>query len=279
MKATLSFLLLLCIVLSSCQKQPEHTLNVLTFNIRFDNPADSLNAWPYRKDFVADVIKFHEADLIGVQEAMVHQMKDLEQRLPHHNWVGVGRDDGKAKGEFSALFYNKQIFQLIDSGTFWLSPTPEIPSKGWDAAIVRVCTWAKLMDRHARKEVVFFNTHYDHIGEQARQESSKLIVEKIKEIAGNLPVILTGDFNTEPGTPAYETVAAFLSDSKAVSQMTPYGPEGTWNAFDYNATLDRRIDYIFVNDRLKVKKYAVLSDAKGGRFPSDHLPVYAEVVF
>lgn len=279
MKTVLSFLLLFSLLIVSCRRKADHAVNVLTFNIRYDNPGDSANAWPYRKDMVADLIKYHEADLVGVQEAMLHQLKDMEERLPDHNWIGVGRDDGKAKGEFSALFYNSKHFQLLDSGTFWLSPTPDVPSKGWDAAIVRVCTWAKLMNRHLRKEVVVFNTHYDHIGEQARQESSKLLVEKIREIAGNLPVILTGDFNTEPGTPAYETVMAYLEDARDVSQMKPYGPEGTWNGFDYNATLDRRIDFVFVNGKVNVRKYAVLNDALEGRFPSDHLPVFVEAFF
>lgn len=279
MKNTLFILLLFSLLFSACHRPAGHSVKVLTFNIRFDNPADSANAWPHRKDMVADLIRFHEADLVGVQEALLHQLEDLESQLPNHRWVGVGRDDGKAKGEFSALFYNSKLFQLVDSGTFWLSPTPEVPSKGWDAAIVRVCTWAKLMDRVAGKEIVFFNTHYDHIGEQARQESSKLLAQKIKTIAGNLPVILTGDFNTEPGTPAYETLASSFSDSREISQMKPYGPEGSWNGFDYNASLDRRIDFIFVNDKVEVKRYAVLSDAKERRFPSDHLPVYAEVTF
>jgi len=278
---TRSFLLLALagLMLASCRRNANHTMNVLTFNIRFDNPADSINAWPNRKEMVADLIQFHECDIIGVQEALLHQLKDIEERLPDHNWVGVGRDDGKAKGEFSAIFYNKKAFQLLDSGTFWLSPTPDVPSKGWDAAIVRVCTWVKLMNRHVGKEVVVFNTHYDHIGEQARQESSKLIVQKIKEIAGNFPVILTGDFNSEPNSPAYKTVAETFRDAYVATKAKPYGPVGTWNGFDYNASLDRRIDYVFVLGEVEVAKYGVLTDARDRRFPSDHLPVLAEITF
>lgn len=279
MRTIVLSLLAIAFLTTSCRRNANHTMNVLTFNIRFDNPADSINAWPNRKDMVADLIRFHECDVIGVQEALLHQLKDMEERLPDHNWVGVGRDDGKAQGEFSAIFYNKKAFQLIDSGTFWLSPTPDVPSKGWDAAIVRVCTWVKLMNRHVGKEVVVFNTHYDHIGEQARQESSKLIVQKIKEIAGNFPVILTGDFNSEPNSPAYKTVAETFRDAYVATKAKPYGPVGTWNGFDYNASLDRRIDYVFVLGEVEVAKYGVLTDSRDRRFPSDHLPVLTEITF
>ncbi len=279
MKRSFLLLAMACILLASCRRNANHTMNVLTFNIRFDNPADSINAWPNRKDMVAELIRFHECDIIGVQEALLHQLKDIEERLPEYKWVGVGRDDGKAKGEFSAIFYNKKAFQMLDSGTFWLSPTPDVPSKGWDAAIVRVCTWVKLMNRHVGKEVVVFNTHYDHIGEQARQESSKLIVQKIKEIAGNFPVILTGDFNSEPNSPAYKTVAETFRDAYLATKAKPYGPVGTWNGFDYNASLDRRIDYVFVLGEVEVAKYGVLTDGRDRRFPSDHLPVLTEITF
>jgi endonuclease/exonuclease/phosphatase family metal-dependent hydrolase len=271
--------LLLVILLSGCKKKEIPSFNVMSFNLRYDTPNDSINAWPNRKDAVADLVKFHEAEIVGVQEALLHQLKDLEERLPDHKWLGVGRDDGIAKGEFSAILYNKHLFQVMDSGTFWLSDTPDVPSKGWDAAIVRVCSWAKMKNRHLGKDFYIFNTHYDHIGVEARTNSSKLIIEKVKEIAGNLPVILTGDFNSEPETKAYETLTEGLTDARNLSENPPYGPYGTWNGFDHNADLTRRIDYIFVNEKVLVRKYAVLSDAIEKRYPSDHLPVMAEVMF
>lgn len=267
------------LLLTACRKREIPSFNVMSFNLRYDNPGDSITAWPNRKDDVAALIRYHEADLIGVQEAMLHQLKDLEQRLPDHSWLGVGRDDGKTGGEFSAIIYNKHLFQVLDTGTFWLSPTPDEPSKGWDAAIVRVCTWAKMKNRHTGKDFFAFNTHYDHIGEEARRKSSELIVQQIRRIAGKLPVILTGDFNAEPESQAYQTIIESLTDARNLSENPPYGPYGTWNGFDHNADLTRRIDYIFVNEKVQVRKYAVLSDAKNNRYPSDHLPVMAEVLF
>ncbi len=279
MKNFFGISLLILIVATGCKKKEIPSFNVMTFNLRYDTPNDSINAWPNRKGDVADLIKFHEVEVIGVQEALLHQLKDLEENLPDHSWLGVGRDDGKIGGEFSAILYNKHLFQVIDSGTFWLSETPEVPSKGWDAAIVRVCTWAKMKNRHLGKDFFIFNTHFDHIGVEARTNSSKLIVEKIHKIAGNLPAILTGDFNSEPDTEAYQILMKGLTDARNLSENPPYGPYGTWNGFDHNADLTRRIDYIFVNEKVLVRKFATLSDSKENRYPSDHLPVMAEVMF
>ena len=279
MKTIVLSLLAIVFLATSCRRSKVETINVATFNLRYDTPNDSLNGWPNRKDDVAALIRYHDADIVGVQEALLHQLKDLEERLPDHSWLGVGRDDGKTGGEFSAIIYNKHHFQVLDSGTFWLSTTPEVPSKGWDAAIVRVCTWAKMKNRHMGKDFFVFNTHFDHIGVEARTNSSKLILEKITEIAGNMPVVLTGDFNAEPATEAYKTMVGSLVDARDKSALPPYGPVGTWNGFDHQATLDRRIDYVFVNDKVEVLKYAVLADAKNNRYPSDHLPVLAKITF
>jgi endonuclease/exonuclease/phosphatase family metal-dependent hydrolase len=251
---------------------------VMSYNIRFDNPGDGENAWLKRKDFLINQIMFHEADLVGVQEALVNQLKDMDKGLQGaYGRVGVGRDDGKEAGEFSAIFYSKARFKLVKSGTFWLSPTPDTPSKGWDAAIVRVCTWAELEDRKTKKRFAFFNTHFDHVGQEAREKSAQLIVQKIKEIAKDLPVVMTGDFNANPENPAYQTIAKALGDSKLKSVMPPFGPEGTFQAFDYNHPADNRIDYVFVSSHWKVWKYGVLSDAINKRFPSDHFPVLAKI--
>ena len=164
-------------------------LNVMTFNIRLNTAADSMNAWPYRKDKVASQILFHEVHILGVQEALHDQMTDLQQRLPRFKYKGVGRDDGREKGEYSAIFYDTTRLQALQSKTFWLSETPEVAgSKSWDAAITRIVTWIKFKDKKTKKIFFAFNTHFDHIGKVARRESAKILLQKVKEIAGNTPV-------------------------------------------------------------------------------------------
>lgn len=253
------------------------SLNIMSYNIRFDNPADGINAWPNRRDKVAAMIRFYDTGIVCVQEALHHQIEDLLNRLPDYSFSGQGRDDGKNAGEFSAIIFDKKRFSLEDEGSFWLSPTPDIPSKGWDAAIVRICSWVKLHDKYSGREFYVFNTHFDHMGETARQESAKLILKKIHEISEHHPALLCGDLNATPDSKTINTIAEKLSDSRNVSQEPPYGPEGTWNAFDYNSQLNSRIDYIFVDDNAEVIKYAVLDDAFNLRFPSDHLPVLVKL--
>lgn len=253
-------------------------LKVMSYNIRFNNPDDGVNAWPNRKENVKALVKFHEADLLCVQEALADQFDELLQNS-NFEAVGVGRDDGKRKGEFSAIYFDKNRFSKKDGGTFWLSETPNVPSKGWDAALNRICSWAKLYDKENKKEFLIFNTHYDHVGVQARIESAKLVKKKIKEIAPNLPVIYTGDLNVTPETEAISTIKSFLQDTKEISEEPPYGPNGTFNDFDFNSDLKNKIDYIFVNKSFRVQKFAVLSDSKDKRYFSDHLPVFAKIYF
>jgi endonuclease/exonuclease/phosphatase family metal-dependent hydrolase len=253
------------------------SINVMSYNIRFDNPADGKNAWQYRKEKVTAMIRFYDTDIICVQEALHHQIKDMLEELPGYDFSGLGRDDGMISGEYSAIFFDKKRFSLQKEGTFWLSPTPDIPSKGWDAAILRICSWAKLNDKNTGSEFYIFNTHFDHIGEHARRESAALILDKIYAIANDGPVILCGDFNATPGSKTINIITEKLRDCRYISQENPYGPEGTWNAFDYNSPLDVRIDYIFVDKNAEVIKYAVLDDAINQRFPSDHLPVFVKI--
>lgn len=179
-------------------------LRVMSFNIRFNTARDSANAWPHRKDLAASMIRFHHANLAGLQEALKGQIDDLAERLPGYGWFGVGRDDGRDKGEFSAIFYRRDRFELLEESTFWLSEEPEvIGSKGWDAAITRIVTWGKLRDRSTGKVFFHFNTHFDHRGVRAREESASLLLTKIKEIAGTTPVIVTGDFNSRESSEPY----------------------------------------------------------------------------
>ena len=258
------------------QKRSEKALNLMTYNIRYSNPGDGVNAWPNRKDWVKDLVEFYDTDILCVQEALKDQV-DYLLKDSRFELEGVGRDDGKAKGEYSAILYNKNRFRKERSGTFWLSETPGQPSKGWDAQIIRICTWVKLFDKATKKDFFVFNTHYDHMGVKAREKSSELIREKIKQIAGKLPVILSGDLNTNPETQPISVLKTFLKDAKEISKAKPYGPEGTFNAFKFDAKLKDRIDYIFVNDQFDVLKFAVLSDSKDQRYPSDHLPVLVKV--
>lgn len=267
---------------SFCATAQDH-LNVLTFNIRYNNAGDSLNAWPYRKEFAAGQILFHQAHIVGVQEALFGQIEDLQQRLPAFKYLGVGRDDGKQKGEFSAIFIDTTRLKVLSWQTFWLAEKTDVPGiKGWDAAITRIVTWAKLQDRKTKKTFFAFNTHFDHMGKVARRESAKLLVQKIKETAGNAPVILTGDFNAKPSDEPIRIITdksnpLHLEDSKELSTSPHYGPTGTFNAFHSKETDDLPIDYIFMKNGVKVLQHATLSQTWQGRFSSDHFPVFARL--
>lgn len=258
-------------------------LNVMTFNIRYNTRSDSLNAWPYRKDKVASQILFHDAQIVGVQEALHQQLADLQDRLPRFRYLGVGRDDGKQKGEYSAIFYDTSRLQVLQSETFWLSETPAVPgSKSWDAAITRVVTWARMKDRVTKKIFYVFNTHFDHIGQVARRESAKLLLQKIKEIAGAAPAIISGDFNARPADEPVQVIVdrsnpLHLTDTKAISSAPHYGPDGTFNAFQSRESDNEPIDYIFIKGKWKVKKHASISQTWEGRFASDHFAVFAQL--
>ncbi|WP_029283192.1 endonuclease/exonuclease/phosphatase family protein [Pedobacter sp. R20-19] len=253
-------------------------VNIISYNIRYNNPDDGINAWPNREQDVKALVKFHDADILCVQEALPEQFDALLKKT-NFDVVGVGREDGKRKGEFSAVYFDKDRFVKKDGGTFWLSETPDVPSKGWDAALNRVCSWVRLYDRLNKKEFLVFNAHYDHRGVKARIESAKLIKQKIQQIAPTLPVVFTGDLNVTPETEAISTIKSFLSDAKEISQEPAYGPTGTFNDFNFNSDLKDKIDYIFVNKGFKVQKFAVLSDSKDKRYFSDHLPVFARLWF
>ena len=251
--------------------------HVMSFNIRYDEPRDGVNAWSNRKQKVADVIRFHKADLVGVQEALVKQLRDLEALLPDMAWCGVGRSDGKEAGEYSAILYRKSRFQLQECKTFWLSPTPDVAgSRGWDAAYPRIVTWAKFRDRITKKTFIHFNTHFDHVGQIARVESSKLILQRITAAAGRLPFVLSGDFNVVESNEAYRTLAGGMSDARYISVNPHFGGDSTWTAFK-QIEPGRKIDYIFVRKGMRVIEHGILSDLWNGLFASDHLPVLAEI--
>ena len=260
-------------------------VRVMTFNIRYDEPRDGINAWPNRKALVAAMIRFHKADLIGVQEALKNQMDELGALLPEYSWVGVGRADGKTGGEYSAIFYRKARFKSLDGSTFWLSETPNTPSTGWDAALPRIVTWIKLRDLTTGKTFFHFNTHFDHRGEKARTESARLLLNRINQIDPTLPVVVTGDFNFTEDAAGYSVLVgkdsanskSALLDARYVSQQGHYGPTSSFNEFKALVP-ERKIDYVFVKGNIRVLQHGVLSETWYGRFPSDHCPVLAEIV-
>lgn len=262
-------------------------IRAMTFNIRFDNPNDGPNAWPHRKDFVASTIRFHQTDIVGTQEGMHHQLVDLDNLLQEFEWVGIGRDAGDEKGEFCAIFYRPERFDLLEDGTFWHSTTPDVPgSMGWDTAITRITTWVRLYDKLNNRSFITFNTHYDHIGETARKESSNLILQKIHDLADGDPVIFMGDLNTTEQQEPYKIITdpqrgpveLELFDGFYHSVHGHHGPTSTWNGFE-RIFPDRRIDYIFVDSNFKVVQHGILADSRDGQFPSDHLPVVADLEF
>ncbi len=259
-------------------------LKVMTFNIRLNIAVDSLNAWPYRKDMLASQVKYHHVQLLGVQEALHLQMTDLQERLPSFKYTGGGRDDGKEKGEYSAIFYDTTVFKLLESQTFWLSETPEVAgSKGWGAAYPRVVTWAKFQYETSGKIFYAFNTHFDHMGKVARRESAHFLLKQVKAIAGSTPAVITGDFNATPQDEPIQIIRdvrdpLHLTDSKERSVSGHYGPAGTFTGFAAKERDDDPIDYIFLKGKWKVKDHATISESWRGRFASDHFSVTATLV-
>lgn len=256
----------------------QEPIELITYNIRMNTPADGEHAWPNRKDNVAALFRFHRADIFCVQEALPEQIDDLQAAFPDFTYEGVGRDDGKREGEFSAVFYNHNCFNKLQGSTFWLSETPGECSFGWDAVCRRVCTWVKL-ERTGTGEIFYvFNTHFDHKGMEARKESAKLILEKIEEIAGQeKAVILCGDFNLPPSSEPIALIKGSLLDAFKVSEQPPYGSVATFHGFTYDDPPQQRIDYVFVSGEVKVLRYGGLTDSKDRSFFSDHLPVLVTI--
>ena len=281
------FLFLSLLAVSCCHVEQQSTrvnnINVMSFNIRYDNPDDSLNNWQYRKERAANAILFYDVDILGAQEVLHNQLQDLKQRLRGYEAVGVGREKKKKKGEYSPLLFKKERFELIKSGYFWLSATPEVAgSKGWDGACERIATWAKLKDLVSGKEILVLNTHLDHVGVVARREGINLVMSRAKELSGGAAVIITGDFNATPDSEVIklmteETNPQHYSDSRLLSPVV-YGP--SWSFHDFgDIPYDRRplIDYIFVSEGVKVSRYGVLAETEDNEFLSDHAPVLVTV--
>ncbi|WP_223651984.1 endonuclease/exonuclease/phosphatase family protein [Hymenobacter psoromatis] len=274
------FLLLSMLLMSHlalAEKSPV-PLRVATYNLRMSAANDGADSWPNRKELVKSLVRYYDFDVFGTQEGFQGQLTDIAE-LPQYAFVGKGREDGKQAGEHSAIFYKKARLQLLQTGDFWLSQTPDRPSLGWDATCCnRICTWAQFKDLKTNKVFFFFSVHFDHQGVEARRQSGLLMVQKIKEIAKSAPIICVGDLNSTPDTEQVKTLQTLLRDAYQVTQQPAYGPVGTYNAFKLDALLTDRIDYIFVSPGIQVLTYAALTDSMRGHYPSDHFPVVADVV-
>lgn len=271
--------ILLLMLLFASSSFYAQNLKMMSYNIRLDVASDGENAWPNRKDYFTSQIQFYSPDIFGVQEATPGQVIDIASALPEYSKFGIGREE-KETGEACTIYYKKERFKVEQINTFWLSETPNVVSKGWDAACNRICTYALFKDLKTKKSFWVFNTHLDHVGNEARVKGVQLILSKMKEInAKNYPAFLMGDFNSEPNTNQIAEVKKEMDDTQDVSKEKPFGPSGTFNGFKHNEPVTLLIDYIFVskNSRLTIQKHAVLSDSKDLKYPSDHLPVYIEV--
>ena len=274
----LSVGMMFCTITSNAQ-----SLNVATYNIRYQNPGDvsNGNGWAQRCPVICKLIQFHDFDILGAQEVLHGQLTDILNSLSGYSYVGVGRDDGKEKGEYAPIFYKTKKFKLLHSGHFWMSQVTDRPNKGWDAVLPRICTWGEFQDKKSGFRFWFFNLHMDHIGVEARKQSAKLVLSKISEMCGNEQVILTGDFNVDQHNESYALIntSGKLKDSYDISKVV-YATNGTFNNFDPNLNTESRIDHIFVTSGFHVTRYGVLTDTyriktdnakdiKSANFPSE----------
>lgn len=276
MKLLRILLLVMTVATATARAEP---ITVMTYNIRYDTASDGVNQWSNRKDRVAALIRRNRPDLVGLQEALRTQLDDLVARLPDYDVYGVGRDDGKTKGEYSAILVRRTRFEVRASETFWLSETPAVAgSKGWDALLPRIATWARLSDRTTGKEFLFLNTHFDHRGVQARIQSASAIKTHLTAVhaATPLPMIMTGDLNVEPTSEAFAALTAggLLRDARppGYSQPTSLG-------FEASSPRVSIIDYILHSAGFTPSGFKVITDHDGRFFPSDHLPVLARMEF
>lgn len=282
-------LLLLFLSFMTCGAQ---TLTVASYNLRNANPKDEAqgDGWKQRYPVIADLIHFHDFDIFGAQEVLHNQLTDMLDALPDYNYIGVGRDDGKEKGEYSPIFYKRERFKLLDSGHFWLAEDYTKPVKGWDAAYVRICTWGRFIDRESHKRFWFFTLHTDHKGEQSQIESCRLVLDRIKKMCHGERAVLTGDFNVGETSTCHSIIceSGILNDAYDSSPIR-LTTTGTENWFDPDIKTFRRIDHIFITPGFTPLRYGILTDTYRvptdvpGKYrahtPSDHFPVVVELAY
>jgi len=277
MKALLlSCILCFCALGSSFAQS---VVKLMSYNIRYDNATSNASPWTERHKALASQINRFDADIVGMQEVLEHQREQLLSDLPGYASIGVGRYDGKKAGEYSPIFYKEGRFRVLTSETFWLSPTPDVPSKGWDAALNRICTYAQFFDLESKESFWVFNTHFDHVGEVARMKSSVLILQKIQEVTkGTLQaVIFCGDLNLNDDHPTITFLQSQMKDALLVSQQVKSNMNSTFNNFDLEKEASKRIDYIFTNKKLAVLTFETIVERFGVSYPSDHFPIFTSL--
>ncbi len=273
------------VLFTACEAAPKPSeLKAMTFNIRYDNPADSANNWKYRRGAVVDMIRDLQPGVLGIQEGLAHQVAYLDSALTDYAYVGVGRDDGKQAGEYAAIFYNDSLYSALESGNFWLSATPDSASFGWDAACIRIATWVKLEERATGKRFLCLNTHFDHIGKVARTESAKMIAARSAELADSLPFLIMGDFNSSVSDPALLPLVQnpALRELRATASARPDSlVDYTFQGFRSRPGRVPRecIDHIFYSSGFTPLYYAVVTEGYGVPFLSDHFPVWGRWSF
>ncbi|MEN9994516.1 MAG: hypothetical protein RL762_1173 [Bacteroidota bacterium] len=258
----------------SIWSQPE-LHKAISYNIRYDGPSDLAPDWSQRKEPIVAQLQEEHPTIIGFQEVLANQLKDLHQELPTFRYVGVGRDDGQFAGEFAPIFYDTTRYELLKGGTFWLSPTPVLPSKGWDAALNRICTYALLESKYDRKKLWVLNTHFDHVGTQARLNSAELLVEKFAEYTQEVaaPLLLLGDFNAEPDSYVYQFLHRHFKDLSCSIRHRELCSGPTFNAFTLSESDDKIIDYFFGSPELVSIQYQVVQTPFDRSYPSDHFQI------
>jgi len=278
MKMIYQWLLSLIILFTVSSRIYPQSHSIMSYNIRYDNTWDVENSWTIRRNKVSQILIQYAPSIIGIQEGLLHQVQYIDSCLINYDYVGVGRDDGKEQGEFCAIYFDITRFTVLNHSTFWLSETPDTISVGWDAALERICTYGLFKDRKTAEEFWVFNTHFDHMGARAREQSSRLILKKINKInRRSLPVILMGDFNSIPESPPVNRIKTDLSDALQISLEELQGPLGTFNGFNVDLPIEKRIDYIFTRN-VKVLSYIHINDRLiNNRHISDHLPVMIKI--
>jgi len=278
MKIIYQWFLSLFIVFNVSSRIYPQSHSIMSYNIRYDNAWDVENSWTIRKNKVRQLLIQYAPSIIGIQEGLLSQVQYLDSCLTDYNYVGVGREDGKEQGEFCAIYFDTTRYSVLNHSTFWLSETPDIISIGWDAALERICTYGLFKDRKTSEEFWVFNTHFDHMGTSAREQSSGMILKMIKKInRQSLPLILMGDFNSIPDSPPINKIKTDLSDALQISLEELQGPRGTFNGFNVDMPIEKRIDYIFT-EKFKVLSYIHINDRlNNNRHISDHLPVMVKI--
>ena len=247
---------------------------IISYNIRYDNKWDKENKWSLRKKRLVRLLVDYSPSIFGIQEGLHTQVNYIDSSLTNYNYIGVGREDGNTKGEFCAIYFDTDHYEVLETSTFWLSETPDVVSVGWDAALERICSYGLFKHRISDEKIWIFNSHFDHVGSIARKKSAELILKKIKEMnTKSFPVVLMGDFNSNPESGPIKILKNDLQDALEISLTNLRGPKGTFNGFDNRNPLDKRIDYIFVKDR-KITSYRHIDDRlTNNQHISDHFPV------